>query len=235
MRAAPLFATILLLSACQTAPVPVPVAPPPAPAALQAEDLLAELPRPPVPGSVADKADLAAVFDLQAKRTQRMCDFAQADAEVSLKRFLAPLGLTLNGDTVQTDVLIKRALQLISDAAKVAKANAKRPRPYDVDGRLIPCLGKAPEGSYGYPSSHAAAGYMFAGVLGEMIPEQKAKWLSRAAEFGHSRLVGGLHFPSDIDGGKVLGQQAAARLLQDPASRAQIGLARTELRRALGY
>jgi acid phosphatase (class A) len=233
MRAKPLFATFLLLSACSQAPRPVAVVAPPAPPAPTAIILL--LPPAPIAGSAQDKADVAALLDLQAKRTQSMCDFAQSDAEVSLKRFLAPLGLTLNGDTLRAEELLRQMVAPIRTESEMAKARYKRPRPYDYDARLIACISKAPAGSYSYPSGHAASGYVLAAMLSEIAPEHKAKWQERAASFGRSRLVGGVHFPSDVDAGKRLGEQIAERALRDPAIQKQLIMARPELRRALGY
>jgi acid phosphatase (class A) len=235
MRAKPLFATILLLSACGSTQAPVPVAAPLPPATLAAPDILTLLPPAPAANSVVDKADVAALLDLQAKRTQSMCDFAQGDVEVSLKRFLAPLGLTLNGDTMQTEQLFKLMAAPVRDASDVAKTRYKRPRPYDYDARLIPCISKVPGVSYSYPSGHAAIGYVLAALFTQIVPEQQAKWYGRAADFARSRMVGGVHFPSDIETGKMMGLLAAERALRDPAVHAQLELARPELRRALGY
>jgi acid phosphatase (class A) len=225
----PLFVALLLVSACATDSV---VVAPAVPAVLDVNQLL---PPPPVAGSVADKQDIAAMQDMQAKRTQTMCDFAQADVDYSLKRFLVPLGYTLNGDTVQTELLIKSATGALRSASDTAKNLYKRPRPYDYPVGLVPCITKVPASSYSYPSGHAAHGYMLAALLTQMVPENQAKWFGRAAEYGRSRMVGGVHFPSDIEGGRLLGLALAERALLDPTTRAQLDLAKPELRRALGY
>ncbi len=234
MNRAPLLAAILLVSACAIDGAPRTAVPTMA-AMLAVPDVNKLLPPSPVAGSVADKQDVAAIQDMQAKRTQAMCDFAQADVDYSLKRFLAPPGLTLNGDTVQTDLLIKSVSATLRSASDAAKNLYKRPRPYDYAAGLVPCISKVPASSYSYPSGHTAMGYMIAAMLTQIVPEQQAKWFDRAAEFGRSRLVGGVHFPSDIEGGRILGLILAERALRDPAVRAQLDLAKPELRRALGY
>jgi acid phosphatase (class A) len=232
MTRAPLFAALLLASACTTAPAPSAA---PVVIALAAPDLLKLVPPAPKPGSAADKQDLALILDMQAKRTQAMCDFAQADVDASLKRFITPLGYTLNGDSVQTELLIKMITKDLRAASDELKNTYKRPRPYDTDAGIIACISKAPTGSYSYPSGHAAFGYMMAAMLSQIVPENKDKWLARAADFGRSRLVGGVHFPSDIDAGRTLGLALAEHALRDPAVQAQLKLAKPELRRALGF
>ena len=210
---------------------------PPAPAAptvLDAPDLLTLLPPAPVAGSATDKADVAALLDLQARRTQQQCDFAQADVEVSLRRFIAPLGLTLNGDTEQTDGLFKLMQGALREASDQAKNRYRRPRPYDYDARLTPCISKTP-GSFAYPSGHTAWGWASAAILTQLVPERQADWYARATSYGRSRMIGGVHYPSDVDAGRDVGLIVAERLLRDPAFMKQLLLAKPELRRALGY
>jgi membrane-associated phospholipid phosphatase len=48
-------------------------------------------------------------------------------------------------------------------------------------------------------------------------------------------MVGGVHFPTDIEGGRIMGLRLAERTLRDPAINAQLQLVRPELRRALGF
>ncbi len=233
MIRSPLLVAVLLLSACSATPA-IPVATS-APVALPAPDLLTLLPPAPAAGSATDKADIAALFDMQAKRTQAMCDFAQADVDYSLKRFLAPLGMTLNGDTAQSDDLFNALSAMLRSASDTSKNRYKRPRPYNYDTRLTPCVSKVPADSYSYPSGHTAIGYVMAAILTQIVPEQQTKWYDRAGEYGRSRMVGGVHFPSDIEAGRIMGLLMAERALRDPAMRAKIERARPELRRALGY
>jgi acid phosphatase (class A) len=228
------FSALLLLSAC-AATSASPKAKPPLPTLLTVPDILTLLPPAPASGSATDKQDIAAMLMLQAKRTQAMCDFAQADVDYSLKRFISPLGLTLNGDTIQSDQLMKSMFGTMRDASDASKNLYKRRRPYDYDAGLVPCISKVPASSYSYPSGHAALGYIMAALLTQIIPEQQAKWYDRAAEFANSRIVGGVHFPSDVEAGRIMGLVLAERALRDPAVQAQLQLARLELRRALGY
>jgi acid phosphatase (class A) len=234
MTRTPLFVALLLVSACAAGPAATPPATP-TPTTLAESDLLKLLPPAPLPGSAVDKQDVAMMLDMQAKRTQAMCDFAQADAELSLKRFLAPLGLTLNGDTIETDLLMKSMVGQMRSASDSAKNFYKRPRPYDYNVGLAPCINKVPFSGYSYPSGHVAFGYLLAALLTQAVPEQQAKWFDRAAEYGRSRMVGGVHFPTDIEGGRIMGLLLAERALRDPAINAQLQLAKPELRRALGF
>lgn len=189
----------------------------------------------PPPGSQIDKDDIATLLAFQAQRTQKDCDFAQADVEISLKRFLAPLGLTLNGDTIQSDALFARLKDFLKTTSDVVKRKYERPRPYLYDTRITPCISKVPSSSYAYTSGHTAWAYLTAAMLTQMVPERHAEWYARAATYARSRVLGGVHYPSDVDFGKVVGLIAAERALRDPIFVGQLAQTKPELRRALGY
>jgi len=58
--------------------------------------------------------------------------------------------------------------------------------------------------------------------------------MARAAEYAHNRVVGGIHYPSDIEVGKISGSVIAAVLLSRPDFKAEYEVARSELRSDLG-
>lgn len=58
--------------------------------------------------------------------------------------------------------------------------------------------------TYSYPSGHTAQAYYLAKVLGEIYPEAASELLKLAANVADSRVDMGVHFPSDIQGGKDL-------------------------------
>jgi acid phosphatase (class A) len=47
-------------------------------------------------------------------------------------------------------------------------------------------------------------------VLARMLPEKRDELYARIADYGHSRMIAGVHYRSDIDAGKVLGSAIAA-------------------------
>lgn len=66
-----------------------------------------------------------------------------------------------------------------------------------------------------YPSGHAAQGYYIAYKLSDEFPELKDEFLYLANMIGQSRLDRGVHFPSDISGGKELARKLYKRSISN--------------------
>jgi acid phosphatase (class A) len=47
-------------------------------------------------------------------------------------------------------------------------------------------------------------------VLASMLPEKRDELYARIADYGHSRMIAGVHYRSDIDAGEILGSAIAA-------------------------
>lgn len=94
-----------------------------------------------------------------------------------------------------------------------------------------------PAGDYSpsYPSGHATVGAMMAILLAQMVPERHEALFALGWEMGEDRVVSGVHFPSDVEAGRVLGTVLAGAMHQDARFRADFAAARRELRAALGY
>jgi acid phosphatase (class A) len=114
-----------------------------------------------------------------------------------------------------------------------AKAAWNRPRPYDFDSRVIPCVSKPTNASY--PSGHSTVGYVLAIVLAQIVPEKRAELFARAQEFALNRVVGGVHYRSDIDAGRTCGTLIAAAMFKQPSFISDLSTARSEVRSVLGY
>lgn len=71
-------------------------------------------------------------------------------------------------------------------------------------------------------------------VLSDMLPEKKQQIMARAWEFGQNRIVGGIHYPTDIEAGRISGTAIAQTIMQHEDYREEYAAAKTELRAALG-
>jgi membrane-associated phospholipid phosphatase len=56
-----------------------------------------------------------------------------------------------------------------------------------------------------YPSGHSTFSAAAATVLSDLFPQHTTQFNTWADEAGISRLYGGIHYPSDISGGKAHG------------------------------
>lgn len=86
-----------------------------------------------------------------------------------------------------------------------------------------------------YPSGHTNKAAWTSTMMAMMLPEVAPQIEARASEAGQSRLVMGVHYPLDVMGGRMMGNQAAADRWADPEFRPLILQAMKELRDELEY
>lgn len=199
-----------------------------------AVDLTILLPAPPAPDSALTRAEIAELQALQSLVSEARKQQAVADQERSYQRFVATTSLAA-ADAAKlplTVALIARVLDTAEQAIQPAKSFFNRPRPPLEDPSFKPLV-KAPD-SAAYPSGHATFATAAAIVLSGMVPEKRAELMARAADFAESRLILGVHHPSDIGAGYASGALVATRLAADPGFRQDAAAARAEMRAALG-
>lgn len=188
---------------------------------------------PPAKDSAQTKAELAEVLSLQASRTEAQAKHGAADAEESVFRFLAGMGITLEKDKVP---LATAVFQRIADTEEVvtdvAKKGFGRPRPHMVEPAIKPIV--KPSTSGAYPSGHTTYGTVVGLVLAEMMPEKRAEIGARILDYANSRLVVGIHYRSDLLPGHIGGTLIAHALFKDEAFMKDFAVAKVELRKALG-
>lgn len=85
----------------------------------------------------------------------------------------------------------------------VLKKLISRPRPCDV-WLDIPCL-MAPPDRFSFPSGHTMTAFAVYAAYAEMLPGSAAIFLPVAILMGLSRVVLGLHYPTDVLVGALLG------------------------------
>lgn len=169
----------------------------------------------PPPGSEEGKADLAIVLWLQRTRTAADVARARAEVEVGLETFAEALGPGFDAVAhPRTRALLGEVGERTRRAVGEEKRRFRRPRPYDADPRVSPAVDR--ERSFSYPSGHAARGVVFARILAELAPARREALVEVGLRVGHDRVVGGVHYPSDVTAGQRLGDALAAALLAEP-------------------
>ncbi|HLF11836.1 MAG TPA: phosphatase PAP2 family protein [Gammaproteobacteria bacterium] len=226
-------------------------------------DLTYVLPPPPT-SAVALGRDLAAVRAAQVTRTAEQLERAQDDAEVSAFRFADVLGADFAADSVPiTTGFLRKANRDLGAYITRAKDCWRRPRPFEVDDTIQPLAdllasaGARPNEpppaaaplsvdspcstavvasrySYSYPSGHSTFGAMTAILLAEMVPEKREQLYERGWEYGDMRIIGGVHFPSDVEAGRILASMVVALMMQNDRFQTDLAAARAELRGVLG-
>ncbi|TPL84397.1 phosphatase PAP2 family protein [Mesorhizobium sp. B2-3-13] len=196
-------------------------------------DLTMILPPPPANDSAETKAELGEVLTMQVTRTPEMEARAIADAEENVWRFADVMGPNFNKDKLpKFSAFFDRVVETEGAVVDPAKDVWKRPRPHQLSDLVKPVVKLSSSGSW--PSGHATVGTMMGIILADMVPERRAEIMARAAEFAHNRIVGGIHYPSDVEMGKISGSVIAAVLLNRDDFKAEYEVARAELRSDLG-
>jgi acid phosphatase (class A) len=196
-------------------------------------DIAAFLPPPVAPGSPADLAQQATVLSVQEQATPERIELAKADVEETVyDMYSRTLGPAFNAPALPSVThLFARVGESEDAVVDPAKPFFGRVRPF-LANPAIKALVK-PSKSGAYPSGHTTRVAAVATILVMMIPEKRGAIWSRAAEYAQSRVVGGMHYPEDIEAGWRAGAALAAAILAQPDFKADFPSAKAELRGAL--
>lgn len=195
-------------------------------------DLTKFLAPPPANNSPEMQSELAEVLTLQVTRTPEMVARAQADAEENVWRFADVLGPKFTKDTLpKTDAFFARIVETEGAVVDPAKDFWKRPRPHLYSDLVKPVVPLSKSGAY--PSGHATVGTLMAIMLSNMVPEKRTELMARSWEYANNRIVGGIHYRSDIVAGRIAGNLIAEAVMSQPDFAPEFDAARSELRAAL--
>jgi acid phosphatase (class A) len=198
-------------------------------------DMIKVLPKPPAAGSAEDRQDLEAFKATRALEGSPRWAMAQQDNKGSPDDFFqdlaCALGVKLDARSAPTlAALLGRSLTDARSFINPAKDHYARPRPFlRLKGDI--CIPRtdslAKSGSY--PSGHSTASWAWGLILADLAPDRATEILERARAYSESRVVCGVHYPSDIANGRLDGSALFAMLESSPAFRADMQKARAEV------
>lgn len=197
-------------------------------------DLTVLVPPPPAKGSDADKLDMMAVLAAQANASDARKAQALADSdEVVFFVFSSVMGDKFDAANMpKVAKLFERIAESEADTLDAAKPIFGRVRPW-LASPEVKAIAK-PTKSGSYPSGHTTLVTIDAIILSAMLPEKKEAIWARAGDYAESRVIGGMHYPTDILAGGRTGTAMATVMLQDPAFKADFVAAKAEMRAAMG-
>lgn len=159
-------------------------------------------------GSADEALDDSILLDWQDQRTEAEClAAAKQSNNETLKSFF--------GDVLTKKEIAYLSVRLLRVAAIAAANSARaksmydRPRPYDRNSDIKPCIEE--EKSSSYPSGHTTLARLYGRVLSLRYPSRAEKFMARADQAALNRVLGGVHHPSDIEAGKRLGDYLAKK------------------------
>jgi acid phosphatase (class A) len=195
-------------------------------------DMKQIIPPPPSPGTLLYQNDMdishASFF---VKNTNRY-KLAQSDANFSTEGFAQSFEKAFGHpiSKKETPVIwnILNQLEVTEGAfTKPAKHFYYRTRPFAYFHE------KACEKTYNihgsYPSGHTTIGWAIALTLSDINPSRTDQIMKRGYEFGQSRVVCGVHYPSDVNAGYLVGSIMFSQLQTSPEFQQEIKLAKQEI------
>lgn len=195
---------------------------------LEAFDFRALLPEPPAAGSLAARTDLEAVLQVQAWRTPEQVAWARVVDKDSVFLHAEILGAGFTAERLPvTAAFFKRVADDMRALDGAAKKPFLRPRPTTIDPRVQPCVTLPTSTSY--PSGSAMQAFVWAELLAEAVPAKRTELMARAHRAAWGRVIGGVHFPSDVVAGALLADVYLAEARKSAAFREAFAACAAEL------
>jgi acid phosphatase (class A) len=158
--------------------------------------------------SEAIKKELESLIVLGDSQTEEDKQFVK-DAEKDLTKIFSDF-LRKNG----IDYIDKKDIDAICDELDpltyTLKYHFNYPRPYQLASALnISLYPSQPTDacSPSYPSGHSIDSFVIAGLIAKKFPQLKKQALALGEKTSKSRLLGGIHFPSDAEFGKKIAEE----------------------------
>ena len=192
---------------------------------------------PPAVDSLWDRGDQQVVQAYQSVDDARW-QMAEKDANEDdlYARFADAFGKPIDNKTSPELVaLLDRALEDVDVTTDAAKKHFHRPRPFQRLQLQRVCekpTAPKPElhamAGTSYPSGHSTYGWTVAMILSRVAPERTEALMARAEEYEISRLVCGMHFPTDVEAGHLVAIAVVSHLDASKGFQADLARARNE-------
>ena len=183
--------------------------------------------KPPADDSPQHVAEVDQMLAMQEHRTADEVKRCKAEEKVDPFVFREVLGEWFNPKNLPvTTPLLTEITTESTEIAKAAKDKFARVRPPVANPQIHPCvsLEKTPS----FPSGHATRGVVWATLLSEIFPDKRDALMARGKQIGQNRVIGGMHYPSDVAAGQRLGAAIAKKMLEDERFKADFEKAKEE-------
>lgn len=176
--------------------------------------LAIQMPDIPQPSSSESDSDFKTLHEFQKNRTKDECEAAKKNAKYGFTEMFPAQKAFYEGLTQEQRAFIDSIGEETLAVVRIVKGKFVRPRPYEADSTLEPCINRSKTVSRSYPSGHTAYAYVYALFMAEIMPQKRLEFLKRAEEIGKSRILGGVHYPSDVAAGRILAEALFTQFMQ---------------------
>lgn len=187
---------------------------------------------PPAVGGAEWNAEIDHMAALQAHADPAELKIAATERSLSPEMMVLPVVPELTRERFpHVYVLLERVNVVTQDVTSQVKDYYHTKRPYLSSPRIKPLI--EPHDNPSYPSGHTSGGYVWAYVMSMLVPEEREAFFAKAEQFAQHRVLVGMHYPHDLEGGRKVALLVMGALLQSPDFQADLAEARRELAEAL--
>jgi acid phosphatase (class A) len=149
------------------------------------------------------KKELSQIIAIQSKIDLDELELSAQEKNFTALTLIKRANISVNPKkNPQLFALLKNVTDTSISITDDFKNHFKTTRPYLADSRVKMLI--SPSKGYAYPSGHTTGSYIYAHVLGMIYPKKYSKLKEIAEEIAQHRVLVGMHFPHDIEGGKKL-------------------------------
>jgi len=191
-------------------------------------DLRQMIPDAPANDSLTTRADLETVVNVQERRTPEQVMAAVIFDKQQIFQNDEVIGPWFTARNLpQTAAFFA---QIAADRFAISSKGKEywnRPRPPLIDARVKPAIALPTSGAY--PSGHTTQAFLNAALLAEIFPDRREALREHARQVAWSRVIAGVHYPSDTAAGQMLGERLAQEFLKNPEVRETLARLRDEV------
>ena len=198
---------------------------------IEPQSLLPQLlPAPPAEGSEAWKAQVEMVVAAQNSLSPAEISAIRNEQKFRVELMTDTLGLLFDDGRLQkTYALLNRVERTSEVVVNAAKRYWNTRRPYLADSRVKLYVDSTT--SDAYPSGHTSEARVLAEVLGLLFPDGLPALRARAEDIARHRVEAGVHYPVDLDGGRLLAMLELGALTASRGFQDDLKSAREEIQR----
>jgi acid phosphatase (class A) len=186
------------------------------------------LPPPPAESSQAHETQIDMVIAAQRSLSPAEISAIRSEATFRVSLMTDTLGPAFDPKRMPKTVALLNHVELVSSAVvDAAKKYWHTKRPYLVDPRVKLYVDSTT--SFSYPSGHTAESRILAEVLGQLFPDQLPDLRARAEDIARHRVEAGVHYPVDLEAGRLLAMLVVGALATNRDFQADLNAAREEI------
>lgn len=180
------------------------------------------------PQSAEWQNDIKEIVKMQKKFAPEEIDQALEEYHLRPETVILTVEPSLTrADYPQLYKLFDRVEETSRNSTEVVKNYWNTKRPYLSDKRVSALI--TPHDNPSYPSGHTTGSYLYAHIMGLLVPQKRAEFEARAAQIARHRVLVGMHYPNDVVGGKQMALLLVGGLAQNPEFQKDFAAAQKEL------